>query len=289
MPVVLPVTSQRWRKRVRRTLRLSIWVALTVGPLVVIGLWLLFHHRPGWYRPAPLSERTFARAGVVARAQVSLADVADRISDQMVRGEPFEVSLSIADVNDWITAATARPPARQLWPGLADGVPGSVSAIAVGIDGGSLRVGGLLRRNTRKWIDWQAIVSVELSVAVSADGGEIHVRIGDVRAGSLGVPDGVVLRMLGAWMDDEKVADLLAGVSKVALDELESLEDFFKPTSMPGKPGKPSKLVLPVVLPVAPPVRFANRFVWPNGERPFRIDALDVSEDAIRIRFHPLR
>ena len=35
-------------------------------------------------------------------------------------------------------------------------------------------------------------------------------------------------------------------------------------------------------------LRVPNRFVWPNGKRPFRIDAIELTQGRIRLRLESL-
>ena len=230
-------------------------VTLIVGPAALIALWLMFHHKPSWYQPAGPTEQT------VHQAQASLANVADRISDQMVRGEPFQILIGSQAMNDWLAAAPSLHPqfARAL-PSATGKAGLLVSGLAVGIDDGAVRVGGLVKTK-----DWQTIFSIAIYAGVSQDGKDILLRIGDVRMGSLPMPGPFLRKLIDEHLSDPRFRRTLDAASKFTLSRVRSIADFFTG------------------------IRIANQFVWPNGKRPFKIERIGVEGDAVLIRFQPLR
>lgn len=233
--------------RVRLLLRTSLIVTLIVGPGVLIVLWLLFHHKPTWYQPAGPTQQT------VHQAQASLANVADQISDQMVQGEPFQIRIGSGAMNDWLAAAPS------LHPKFAKALPSVISGLAVGIDDGAVRIGGLAKTK-----DWQTIFSISIHATVSQTGKEILLRIGDVRMGSLTMPGPFLRKLIDDHRNDSRFRRMLDAASRFTLARVETIAEFFTG------------------------IRIANWFVWPNGERPFRIEWIGVEGDAVLIRFHPL-
>ena len=163
----------------RRLIRLGLGIALIVGLAALIALWLAFQHKPGWYQPPVVNEV------MLQRARTTSAATADRVSQQIVDGEAFHVTLTDESVNEWLAALP------HLWPDARRSIPPEISDVAVGFKRGRIHVGGLYAKD-----DWRAILNVALAVAISPDGREVTLTLTDVQGGSLPVPRMIVDEIL---------------------------------------------------------------------------------------------
>lgn len=227
---------------------------IAVGCAVLFAtaaLWLTFQHKPGWYRPVAPS------AATTRRAQADSAAVFDFISDQMAAGRPFEVTLSAASVTGWLAALPV------LWPEIQAEVPPELSDFGVGFEGGAVRLGAHVERN-----GWKVIANVGVVPEVSTEGGEIRLRLLDVRGGSLPLPRRAVERMLGGgdWVGEASIDDAASAKSpwQAALRDVRTVDDAYRGVSL------------------------RNRFVWPNGRRPYRIASVAAADGVLRLRIEPL-
>ena len=121
--------ARRTTRRLRRLLIRALAGVVVIGPVALVVLWLVFHHRPGWYRPASLTEAT------VQRAQAETAAVADSISHEMVQGRKFEVALTDRQINEWLACLPRLLPEGQYQ------LPPEVTEPAVRFQDGLIRIG----------------------------------------------------------------------------------------------------------------------------------------------------
>ena len=271
---MLYVPVARSKKRSRRLVWRCLLIALALAGAALVVLWMMFQHKPAWYRPV------IADAITVQRAQSSSASVLDSISDQLAGAEPFELRLDSPMVNEWIASLP------QLWPEIGSILSErGVSDVAIAFDAECIRVGALLdvsrpvdvlaesvRDNSRSVENGhgglQAIVSIGLELNISADGSAVVVRLKDVRGGSLPMPRsslaGMVERLAAAGRTDWRREDDIVGSFSVALDEIRSLDELYQGISV------------------------RNRFIWPNGDRPFRISSIGIQTGWINIGFERL-
>jgi hypothetical protein len=228
-----------------------LFVVLGTTPIAIVALWLTFQHKPGWYCPAVLGEPGMQQARSAA------VQVADYVSDQMVLGQPFEAVFHDCEVNKWLAALP------YSWPEASDVLPPEITDLAVRFESGKVRAGAHYERN-----GWQAILSVGLTVSVSADGNDISIALDGVYGGSLPVPRVVLRRMMDQLLESFSTDRDLAsdGMQPLAsaIRNVQSAEDLFSG------------------------LRIRNRFVWFNGDRPFRIKAVDIGEGELRLRIEPL-
>jgi hypothetical protein len=97
---------------------------------------------------------------------------------------------------------------------------------------------------------WRAIISVAVNARLTDDGGHLEIVLRGVYGGSLPLPETLVAGWLEPALRDWRGGD--------------SLDDPFAG------------------------VRIRNRFVWPNGDRPFRIASIKVDGGDLRIGIVPL-
>ena len=262
------------RRFLRALERLVTW-SLLVAPVVLVALWLTFQHKPGWYTPIVVDD------AVAQRARREALALADYISDRMVQGQRFDVVLSKRSVN----ASLAVLP--HVWPDAAQALPLSVIGIGKAASRSALRspavhfgadevdFGVLYDKH-----GWRVIVSVALSARVSKDGRFLRFQARGFHAGSLPIPRAILDRLLAPVFREsgqgrgprsrghDRKADREAALPMPtlgdALRQLGSVDDLFTG------------------------VRLRNRFTWPNGRRPFRIESIKLNEGQLTLRVEPL-
>ncbi len=244
--------AKGWKGRLRRVTRLGLLAAAIIAPAAGIGVWLAFQHKPNWYRPMQLDDQGYQQARRDAVA------TADSISDQLVAGKEFDIVLSDRSVNLWLAALPS------IWPGVKHSLPNELHYPAVQFAEDRIRFAGHFEKN-----GWQAILSIDLVVGVSGDGGSVTVALDCARGGSLPVPRVLVARLLNpliehARQDKKTPNDDASSPWAAAAKSVTSADQLFKG------------------------VTTRNRFVWPNGKRPFRIVSILATEGELRIRLRPL-
>lgn len=240
------------RKSVRRVAFRLLLAVVVLLPLVIAAVWLAFQHKPGWYRPAVLEGE---RAD---RARAGATTMADDVSGNIVAAEPFDVVLTQAEVNEWLAVLP------QLWPEYRHSVPRELTMPAVSFEAGVVRLGTLCDIE-----GWRAVLSVGVRLRVSADGRDVELAMTDARGGSLPVPRAALDRLFGAVLDEERhLADERRRDGRSSLDDalgrVRGVDDLFDG------------------------IRLRNRFVWPNGKRPIRLDAIEITDGRLRLRIEPL-
>ncbi len=234
-----------------RILFRALTTALVALPLAFVALWLALHHKPAWYAPVSLDE-----AGM-RRARHDAVNTTDFIGDQMNHGEPFELVLRDRAVNEWLAALPT------IWPEVSEVLPPEVGSPVVSFDDGGIRVGSHVTTSA-----WQAIVSVGLLISLTADGEDLAVELTDVRGGSLPVPQTVLAAVLDPVLRRARRNRRPAG------NNVDSVSSALRGVRSTGE--------------LFEGIRIENRFVWFNGEVPFRIDAVEIDDGEVRLRLDPL-
>ncbi len=231
---------------------------LKVGFVLVlvlcVVLWLVFQHKPGWYRPGVATEAT------VHRAQTETAALADLIGDNLVRGVPFDVTLVDQRVNGWLACW------HRIVPGDSYEWPPALTEPAVRFDEGMVRVGAHFSDN-----GWRVILNAAFRVQLDEDGRSIRVSLAQARGGSLTAPRWLLTRLwerYGTKRTSESQSTRIGRAEPGLLDSLsrkvQSVDDLFDG------------------------VTIRNRFVWPNGKRHFRVGAIRMDAGSAKIRIEPL-
>ncbi|MBI4716663.1 MAG: hypothetical protein HY763_02580 [Planctomycetes bacterium] len=235
----------------RRAIRQGLAVMTAATLALFATLWLAFQHRPGWYRPSPADEVT------VHRAQAESAGVADTVSRQMVEGAAFELVVADRAVNEWLAALPV------LWPDARAWFPEQFKAPAVSFDDGVVRLGGHVEHD-----GWKVVASIGLRLALSEGGEYLTLALHDVRGGSLPLPRATVRAWLGPFLDsvrrEEWSDEVTSDPVSAAFRRVHDVDDLYRGVQVP------------------------NRFVWPNGERPFRVTAVRVEGGELRLGIRPL-
>jgi len=186
----------------------------------------------------------------IERAQTESAALADETSRQIVERNGFEIRLTDRMINEWLAAMPV------LWPEAREWMPPGVRDPAVGFDNGEMRVGVFVERE-----GWRVIANASVAANVAPDLSTINLTLRGVRGGSLPLPQGVV----------ESVWQRM--VASVRDGRIEGLDSALTPES-----GETTAHELAI----------RNRFVWPNGERPFRITHFAAEDGVLTIGVEPL-
>jgi hypothetical protein len=138
----------------------------------------------------------------------------------------------------------------EIWPDARDALPPELTAPAVYFGAGAVRVAAHARAAIG-----QAIVSLELTAHLAGDGRSLRIVATRVRGGSLPIPAFVLQRIDGAQSSD-------------ASSERDA-----------------ERITIPQLL---TGLTTRNRFVWPNGERAFRIVNITSMPGVLRLQIEPL-
>lgn len=253
--------GDRWRQlperddaRRRRRRRRWIGALLIGGPVVVLAvaaaLWLIVHHVPGWYEPVYVPH---ARLDEV-RAEAVRSYGA--FGDSVARRRTFTFTLDERRVNEWIAAR------ERIWPESGTWLPAWVADPMIAFRDGRLIVAARLDRGGH-----QLIASAGLTVDVGQDD-ILVVRLERLAAGSMPVPIGVLARPLARLLQLEG-QDLDLVPAPVA-DAARYFRDS-EPLAALSKG-----------------VRRANRFIWANGRRPYRIQTIEFTDGKLTLTVEPL-
>jgi hypothetical protein len=148
------------------------------GITFLVVSWLLFQHVPSWYRPLEVPPDQ------VQHVQADLIRTTDTLNERMVRANaPFEFQISQDQVNAWLAAR------EEIWPLSREWLPKGLTDPFITIEPEALRVAASVQ-----WGSVQTVISAQ--IAVSADEEQIHVRLVEVRGGSLPVPGDWIERQL---------------------------------------------------------------------------------------------
>lgn len=189
----------------------------------------------------------------VERAQAETAAVADSVSHQMVHGQAFEVALPDGRVNEWLACLPHLLPEGR-YP-----LPPEWTEPAVRFEDGRLRIGAHYRDDR-----WEVILNLGITAGVSEDGRTLKIALADVRGGSLPISRLILERGLEPMLRNARRGHAHDELLGTLVGDLQSVDDLFTG------------------------VNIRNRFVWPNGERPFRIDSIALESGVLRLRLEPL-
>ncbi|GMU38048.1 MAG: hypothetical protein KJ057_12355 [Phycisphaerae bacterium] len=242
----------------RRRRRRAFGITCVLILLGAITLWLALHRIPAWYRPMSLADEHVADVRFEATAWV------DWISDQMVQGRSFTIEMTEAQANRLL--AGARRDGRDS----GGSWPAALEAPAVAFLTDELRVGAILRRKGD-----HVVVSAGLRLRASPDDAELRVRLDAVRAGVVALPAFLWTGEVRSWL--ERTADASSSHSasssrSASTDSLRSVLSGLDDPEALARDGFPIR----------------NRFRWPNGNRAFTVDNIEITPGRCRILIHPL-
>lgn len=219
------------------------------------GLWLLLHHIPAWYQPAYVTD---ARLGDV---RASAADAFNLISERIAQGQSFEVALDERQVTEWISAR------ERVWPASGGWLPAWLEDPVISFRHDRIILAARLNLEDRAWLGGEWIGGVHLSVDLIEEN-MLVLRLRRITGGSLPVPSQWLAAPISSLlrMEDRDVGLL----PSAAADLLRRMRD-----------AEPLQLL-------SQGVRRANRFIWENGRRPFRIAGLRAADGKLTLTIDPL-
>lgn len=239
-------TSRGLRHRRLRRMRPYL---LACSVIFAAALWLTFQHKPGWYRPVEASEE------VVRRARRDAPNLADAISDHLVRGEPIEVTLREHVVNEWLAALP------EAWPEAHAAMPPELSRPAVRFTREGIRVGCHVSS-----AGLEVILGASVHVRLGQDRRTVAISLESVQAGSLPLPRPLIRSFLDrALRERNGNAAGAASEDEGVMPAMKSADDLFEGFEID------------------------NRFEWPNGRRWFRIGRLINGEGTLTLILEPIR
>jgi hypothetical protein len=238
-------------RRRRRRWKRALGLASTLTAAALVTLVLLLEHRPNWYRPADLDDLGLERA---RRQSVNFVD---EVSGRMVAGQPFDLILAERSVNEWLFAILHHRPE------LRARIPPVLTAPSLGFRDGTLLLSALWDTGR-----WRAILTVEL--AMEGPYGDEYFKVSLRRAyvGSLPVPGFLLERLIA-----ESIRDAYGGryPSLPGSSKLSRQTEVFRWT-----PDDATEATI------------RNRFVWPNGDRAFRLDRIQSAKGEMLFLVEPL-
>ena len=255
------MSVDRRRNRFRQWLRRGLTAALVATPIVLITGWMMFQHKPAWYRPARLDEAGRSRARNEALA------VADWISDHMAAGQPFDLVLSDRTICEWLTTLF------HGWSEARDALPRQLRDGAIGFQEEEILIG------LHGDVDgWQAILNMALTLEPSPDGRELKLSLKRVQGGFLPAPRFLLANLIDPLLRRTKNQKKTTAAKDQRRDDVRILTEPLRFAMR--NIASINDLYAGVVIP--------NRFTWFNGRRPFRIDAIAVTKGQLRLRINPL-
>jgi len=164
--------------RRRRALKFAIGLIL----ILLIGLggagWLLFQRIPAWYTPTQVA------AADLQSVRDDFGGLLTFLGDRISKNRPFELRITQDRLNAWLIAR------RDIWPRAEEWIPPMIDEPFIAFEpdrvilAGTAELGGI-----------RTVVSASCRLSVDEKG--LAVRLFDVRAGSLPVPDAWVGSALG--------------------------------------------------------------------------------------------
>ena len=237
------------RAKRRRWLRRIVFGVIAVACTVLVGGWLALRHIPDWYRPLTVP------ADRLQQVRNSLTHRFSDISDRMVAGAAFEVSITDQEVTEWLAAR------GHIWPGADQWLPPWLTGPVVAFVPGRIVLAAHLNRD-----GWESITAAHFSVGV--DGGALVIRLERVTAGALPIP----LALL---------ADPLDGLVHTDRLDVESLPDEMAQAVNGLRAGDALGFL-------SGGQRLAGPFVWKNGDRPYRVRDVQIGEGWLHVVIEPL-
>lgn len=163
------------QKKLRRGLLFGL-ASLGVSTAALI---LALEYKPAWYAP-PLPSESELREG-----RMEAMRIVDDVGDRLVTGVPFDVELSQAQVNVWLSGL------EQIWPEASQRIPDEVRQPYVSFEPDSIRSAARVEAE-----GWRAIASCVYQLALSNDKKLLTARLQAARCGAVPLPQFVIATFL---------------------------------------------------------------------------------------------
>ena len=242
------------KHRRQKSWRKRVVVVAVSGVLAALGtvvvLWMVVHHIPGWYEPVDVPESR------LDEVRTDATRCYNRFGDGVVRRKRFRITLDERQISEWIAAR------EQIWPESGAWVPAWVEDPIVRLRDGRIIVAARVDVN-----GLQCIAGAHLAIEVGSND-ILVVRLEQVTVGSLPVP-------LGA------LAGPLARLLRMEGNDLDFLPVPVADAAQYFRDSEP-------VAALSEGVRRANRFIWGNGRRPYRIAGIELGDGMTKLTIEPL-
>ncbi|MCP4592392.1 MAG: hypothetical protein GY842_16795 [bacterium] len=224
------------------------------GALVVVVsiavLWLALHRIPSWYVPV------YVAHDQLDAVRADTARTYNRFGNRLVRRKTFDLKFNEDQVTAWINAR------EHIWPESGGWLPAWIEDPVVRFRAGSMVVAARIHADHVQFVG-----SAALTVEIGADD-ILVIRLQRASAGALPIPVGLLA---------EPLAQLL---------RLEGRDLDFMPLPV-ADAARYFRESEPVQA-LTEGVRRANRFIWENGRRPYRIADLKIDEGSLTLTIEPL-
>lgn len=217
--------------------------------LAVGAVWLALRHVPAWYTPVHVPEEQ------LQRVRDDLAGKFREVSDRIVAGKPFDVTLTDRMVSEWIDAR------GQIWPDSQEWIPPWLADPVVAFLPHRIVLGAHLQRG-----DWEGIIGLHFQV--DCDDRAVVVRLAEVTWGAVPIPLGRLANTTESLIHAERLdPDAMPDELARLLRKLRTVEvtEFLNEG-----------------------VRLEGPLIWKNGDRPYRILAVRLEQGRAVLRIQPL-
>ena len=185
---------------------------------------------------------------LLQRVRRETAAAADDFGDRLVAGRRFEIQLRDSDINAWLSAAPL------LWPEVQGHWPAYLTGPAIQFGADRVLLGAHLEVS-----GWRIIATAEVQAHPSGDLQHWQLRLHKCYGGELPLPRFLIDQIATRNSPQDRKPDGDEFTAK-----LSDVDQLFS--------GVPLR----------------NRFVWPNGKRPFRIAQLHSADGVLRVVIDPL-
>jgi hypothetical protein len=175
-PIMNTKTSSE-RVRAGKLLARLVITVLVLLPCILLGLWLAMQHIPDWYNPPVIPPQEYQRV------RDDFEAVFNEISENLMSSEPFTLTISDEQLNDWLAVR------GQILPEAAKWLPEYLDQPMIRFEHDMLTVAGTVNRG-----DLRSVVSLGWKLEVAPD--TILVRLARTRTGSLPLPGNLVRKGL---------------------------------------------------------------------------------------------
>ena len=237
------------RTKRRRWLRRIVLGVLVVGLAAGAGGWLALRHVPDWYQPIQVPQDQ------LQQVRDSLTDKFTEISDEMVKGRPFEVTLDEQTVTRWIVAR------GEIWPDAERWIPPWLRDPVLVFDPDRITLAAHLDHD-----GWESILGIHFSASVEDKA--VVLRLEGVTAGAVPIPLSALSDPLAQLVDSDGLdVEMMPDELSSAIRKLREVE---------------------VLDYLTEGIRYDRPLIWKNGDRPYRITDIRVEQGRMVLRIQPL-
>ena len=238
-------------KKKRKRWKWAIPLAATAVIVALGAAWMAFQHVPSWYRPV------YVPADDYQRVRDSLQFACQEFSDGVINQESFRYTLTDRQINEWIYCR------GEIWPDAEGVLPAFLAEPMI-----VFRPGEIILAGRYEGGEVQTVVNAGFTPTIEGD--DLLIRLNSAGGGSLPVPRALISGPLAELLTSEQLWSRLQ--IEPGLDNDHLTQDR----------------IAELIESTAKGWRVRNRFVWPNGKRPFRINGVSVEEHRLILDVVPL-